>query len=162
MMLDSTYHPIARQAAATVYPIDAPPVGVAGETQANQNVAAIPSVIDQSPGSGMTINSAILTGNTPTTTSYNSGGAQNLVRMEEDWYHTHLTMNLIGSLGQLFTSDYFTGPYESNSSLAAIGGDVVYEQPTTRNVVYDTNFSTRTPAGTPATTTFQIGPFFTW
>jgi hypothetical protein len=71
-------------------------------------------------------------------------------------------MNLIGSLGQLFTSDYFTGPYRGNASLASIGGDNIYEQPTTRNVVYDTNFSTRTPAGTPATTTFQIGPFFTW
>jgi hypothetical protein len=164
-------NPTGRQAQPTTYPIVAPPVGVAGETNANVNsiglsqVTAISSYIDASPGVGMTINSAILTGNTPSTTgsgSYNSGGAQNLVRMEEDWFDNGLTMNLIGSLGQLFTSDYFTGPYRGNASLASIGGDNIYEQPTTRNVVYDTNFSTRTPAGTPATTTFQIGPFFTW
>jgi len=158
-------NPTGRQAQPTVYPIAAPPIGVAGETQANQVVTQIPSVIDASPGSGMTINAAILTGNTPTTTgsgSYNSGGAQNLVRMEEDWFDNNLTMNLIGSLGQLFSSDYFTGPYRGNAALAAIGGDNIYQQPTTRNVIYDTNFSTRTPAGTPATTTFQIGPFFTW
>jgi hypothetical protein len=164
-LYDSSGNPLGRQATATTYPINPETNLVTNEAQANTQVAAIPSYIDASPGTGMTINSAILTGNTPSTSgtgSYNSGGVQNLVRMNEDWFDNGLTLNLIGSLGQLFSSDYFTGPYRGNASLSAIGGDKIYQQPTTRNVIYDTNFSTRTPAGTPATTTFQIGPFFSW
>jgi type II secretory pathway pseudopilin PulG len=131
---------------------------------------------------GMTINAAILTGNTPSyvdplnpaagpgSNSYNSGGAQNLVRMEEDWYDTGatpLTLTLQGSLGQLFSSDYFRAPYRSNSSWPGIGpggvgSDIIYEQPHTRLVNYDQSFSVRTPFGTPTTTSFTIGPFFIW
>jgi type II secretory pathway pseudopilin PulG len=124
---------------------------------------------------GMTINAAILTGNTPSyvdpsnpvagpgSNSYGSGGAQNLVRMEEDWYDnpTSLTLTLQGSLGQLFTSDYFRGPYRSNSYVASIN-DTIYSQPKNRVVNYDESFSARTPFGTPTTTSFTIGPFFFW
>jgi hypothetical protein len=134
------------------------------------------------PPNGMTINAAILTGNTPSyndpanpaanqggSLSYNSGGAQNLVRMEEDWFHvgTPLTLALQGSVGQLFSSDYVKGPYRSNSTWPGIGpggvgSDIVYQQPATRLVNYDTSFSVRTPFGTPTTSNFTIGPFFFW
>ena len=59
----------------------------------------------------MTINAAILTGNTPTNTTVTpnikSGGAQNLVRLDEDWWSPStnpaggLVLNINGSLGQL-------------------------------------------------------------
>ncbi len=114
----------------------------------------------------MTINAAILTGNTPSTTSTNSGGVQNLVRMIEDWYDpvgsgSGLTLVLNGSLGQLFTSKYFTGKYVGNG-INPIINDRVYLQPKTRTFDYDTAFKTRTPAGSPTTTNFYRGDFFFW
>jgi hypothetical protein len=130
----------------------------------------------------MTINSAILTGNTPSAgtganplTDYNSGGAQNLVRMIEDWFPPQasdgnpLTLKLDGSLGQLFTSKYFTGHYTSNANLPIFGVDggghpinPVYTQPPTRDFDYDTGFKDRAPAGAPTTTGFTRGDFFFW
>lgn len=144
---------------------------IVGGNYVGRQAAPDPTPVDPtilaSPGlESMTINAAILTGNTPSTSgtgAYGSGGAQNLVRMEEDWYDPDggLTLNLKGSLGQLFNSDYFDGPYR-NGPVSWMGGDAVYAQPTTRNVVYDSTFGTRTPYGSPTTTTFTIGPFFSW
>src|SRR5271165_3265011 len=111
--------------------------------------------------SGMTINAAILTGNTPSTVTTNSGGVQNLVRMEEDWWTPQLTLTLDGSLGQLFVSDYFRGDYVGNSFQAGIG-DRVYIQPATRNMLYDSGFKQRAPSSTPKTTSFTRGDFFFW
>jgi hypothetical protein len=115
---------------------------------------------------GMTIQAAILTGNTPSTPngtpSYNSGGVQNLVRMEEDWWSNGLTLTLDGSLGQLFVSDYFKGNYLGNSLNATLG-DKVYVQPLVRTVQFDgKTFNNHPPAGTPVTTTFSRGDFFNW
>ena len=109
----------------------------------------------------MTVNAAILTGNTPSTLTTNSGGVQNLVRMEEDWWTPQLTLTLNGSLGQLFVSDYFKGDYVGNTFQAGIG-DRVYIQPSTRNMLYDTGFKTRSPNSTPTTTSFTRGDFFFW
>jgi len=134
--------------------------------QNTQKIANRPSNADGS-GSIMTINAAILTGNTPSNTSgnINSGGVQNLVRMIEDWYDpnppTGLTLTLNGSLGQLFTSKYFTGDYVGNGHQAAIN-DSVYIQPKTRNFSYDLGLKQRQPAGTPTTTNFARGDFFYW
>lgn len=130
------------------------------------------------PPHGMTINAAILTGNTPSyvdaadnSQSYSSGGAQNLVRMEENWYNpgNPFTLALQGSVGQLFSSDYVKGPYRGNGAVAGINPDgvpthtdVIYQQPATRLVNYDTSFSVRTPFGAPTTSNFTIGPFFFW
>jgi hypothetical protein len=116
-----------------------------------------------SPGTvgGMTINAAILTGNTPSTSDTNSGGVQNLVRMEEDWWTPQLTLTLNGSLGQLFVSDYFKGAYVGNGVQPSIN-DKVYVQPAIRNMDYDTGFKTRSPNSTPTTTSFTRGDFFFW
>jgi hypothetical protein len=133
------------------------------------------------PG-GMTVNAAILTGNTPTISGgsapNNSGGAQNLVRMIEDWYYPNPTgatntdgspvgMNLTlnGSLGQLFISKYFDGEYKSGmqQALGTISPGVydrVYIQPKTRKLIYDTNFKVRSPAGSPSTPSYNRGPYF--
>jgi hypothetical protein len=91
----------------------------------------------------------------------NSGGVQNLVRMEEDWWSPQLTLTLDGSLGQLFVSDYFKGDYVGNSFQASIN-DRVYIQPATRNMDYDAGFKTRSPNSTPTTTSFTRGDFFFW
>src|ERR1022692_3808871 len=138
------------------------------------NRVAVPSapVVNSWPGTfnmtpsngtsnGLTINAAILTGNTPSTLTMNSGGVQNLVRMEEDWWGPGLTVTLDGSLGQLFASDYFRGPYVGNSFQASIG-DKVYIQPTTRNLDYDANFKNHAPNSTPKTTSFTRGDFYFW
>jgi hypothetical protein len=110
---------------------------------------------------GMTVNAAILTGNTPSTSDTNSGGVQNLVRMEENWWGPQLTLTLDGSLGQLFTSDYFRGAYVGNAYQPTIF-DSVYIQPAVRNMDYDTGFKTRSPNSTPTTTSFSRGDFFFW
>ena len=113
---------------------------------------------------GLTIQAAILTGNTPTTIDFNSGGVQNLVRMEEDWWTPQLTLTLNGSLGQLFSSKYFTGPYVSNALLTGPGtiNDKVYTQPLVRNVLFDSQFNDYSPASTPKTTNYSRGDFFNW
>ena len=118
---------------------------------------------------GMTVNAAILTGNTPSTATTNSGGAQNLVRMIEDWYYpvepdgSHLSLTLDGSLGQLFTSKYFAGSFAPGIQAGlGVGSNYVYIQPRTRNFIYDVNFKDRTPAGAPTTTAFTRGDFFFW
>jgi hypothetical protein len=132
--------------------------------------AAVPSPGDPtpSPNGGMTINAAILTGNTASTTTggptgdgFNSGGVQNLVRMEEDWWSSQLQLTLDGSLGQLFVSKYFTGPYVGNAFQSNIN-DNVYVQPKYRNVNFDSNFQQHAPSGTPTTTGFARGDFFYW
>ena len=108
---------------------------------------------------GLTINAAILTGNTPTNgTLVSSGGAQNLVRYLEDWWDPNLEVKLNGSIGQLFTSKYFTGAY---TGLMA-NGDHVYYQPRVRNLNYDSSLASRPPALSPKTTSFSLGDYFFW
>ena len=144
------------------------PAGPSPNVPANNSVSpAVPA----NPGTpdGMTVNAAILTGNTPSTTTYNSGGVQNLVRMIEDWYDpnptgTGLQLTLNGSLGQLFTSKYYTGAYKGNGVQASLpaANDRIYLQPRTRNFDYDAGFKSRLPAGSPTTTNFARGDFFFW
>jgi hypothetical protein len=135
---------------------------------------------------GMTVNAAILTGNTPTSGNSGSGGAQNLVRMIEDWYYPYtgsgepvtptgtldsqqqaggagMTLTLNGSLGQIFTSKYFSGAYASGTQNGLGAGNRVYIQPKSRVLTFDPVFKAGyTPAGSPSTTGFARGPFFNW
>jgi type II secretory pathway pseudopilin PulG len=155
------YYPLTT---ASILARDPPPTGT---TEANQPLSGIPptlTTLGVPSGGGMTINAAILTGNTPsdTNTDQNSGGVQNLVRLEENW--TGLNLCLVGSVGQLFTSDYFRGPYLGNQPIASLSpaNDVIYSVPANRFVIYDPNLSTRTPNGTPTTTSFTLGSFFFW
>jgi hypothetical protein len=171
-----------RVAEPTSYPII--PGQLTGTTYSASDQVTATDYADSltGPPSGMTINAAILTGNTPsyvdpadiyandgTSQSYSSGGAQNLVRMEEDWNANALTLVLQGSVGQLFSSDYVKAPYRTNGPWPGINPDgvpshtdVIYQPPSTRLINYDTSFSVRTPFGAPTTSNFTIGPFFFW
>ena len=117
---------------------------------------------------GMQIYAAILTGNTPTNTTVSpeikSGGAQNLVRLIENWYSDPhgLELSITGSLGQLFSSDFFQGAWPGTGNYAALGNNPAYLQPHQRNFSYDLHFQQRTPAGSPSTTSFHKGNFFFW
>lgn len=111
----------------------------------------------------ITINSAILTGNTPTASGFNSGGVQNLVRLLEDWSgaETHIK----GSMGQLFHSKFMTevfrGP-DKPLTRSADAGDSVYWTPASRTLEFDEDLARRPPAWTPTTTEFHRGDFFVW
>ena len=129
---------------------------------------------------GLVVNSAILTGNTATvppdpsqgSAGNNSGGAQNLVRLVEDWWYPSatdsnghsvgLSLTLNGSIGQLFQSKYFKGKFVKSSAAVAAGLDPVYYQPHARNINFDKKLATQPPAGTPTTTKFARGDLFTW
>jgi hypothetical protein len=81
--------------------------------------------------------------------------------VESDGNHLSLTLN--GSLGQLFTSKYFSGAFAPGIQSHLSGSNnYVYIQPRTRNFNYDTGFKNRTPAGAPTTTGFTRGDFFFW
>jgi hypothetical protein len=149
-----------------------------GPTPATPSASNPINAADNGTTYGMTINAAILTGNTPTSGNSTSGGAQNLVRMIEDWYYPYtssgqgsenvsggpgMTLNLNGSLGQIFTSKYFSGPYASGTQNGLGAGNRVYIQPKNRFFTFDPVFKAGyTPASSPSTTGFARGPFFNW
>jgi hypothetical protein len=149
-----------------------------GPTPATPSASNPINAADNGTPYGMTVNAAILTGNTPTTGDTTSGGAQNLVRMIEDWYYPYtdsgqgaeylpggagMTLTLNGSLGQIFTSKYFSGAYASGQQNGLGAGNRVYIQPKTRNFNFDAVFKAGyTPASSPSTTGFARGPFFNW
>jgi type II secretory pathway pseudopilin PulG len=148
--------------------IDGTPSRWAAPSTTQPANGAIPSIAPL-VSNGMQINAAILTGNTPSTSSTNSGGVQNLVRMVEDWYtpggSTGLELVLNGSLGQLFTSKYFQGAYLGNGIKSGLPNtnDRIYLQPKTRVFDYDSaTFQKYSAAGSPTTTNFARGDFFFW
>ncbi len=94
----------------------------------------------------------ILTGNTPTKEGGNSGGAHNLVRLMEDW--SGRTITLKGSIGQLFTSKYFTSPFP-----LTLG--TVYNPPANRVMVFDQTIANSPPPGSPTTVSFSRGVLIT-
>jgi hypothetical protein len=139
------------------------PTSWTGGTMLNPVNASDPGTLN-----GMTVNSAILTGNTPTSGNVGSGGAQNLVRMIEDWYSPNfanggMTLTLNGSLGQIFTSKYFSGAYAPGVQNGLGTNNRVYIQPKTRVFSFASVFKAGyTPASSPSTTGFARGPFFNW
>lgn len=116
------------------------------------------------PATSVTINSAILTGNTPSdpTTNENSGGVQNLIRLLENWSGQSLTIE--GSLGQLFTSRYMTGRFRGNNYNISSSGDAdyVYQLPEPRTLIFDQVLANQPPSWSPSTTTYSRGEFFIW
>jgi hypothetical protein len=101
----------------------------------------------------LTINAGLLTGNIASDNAGSSGGAQNLVRYLEDWTGRTVTFN--GSLGRLFQSAHFVAPYAGSIAVS-------YYQPSNRNFEYDLNMRSFRPPGSPETTAFSRGSFFTW
>jgi len=102
------------------------------------------------PGT-ITVNAGLLTGNTRTTSFRYSGGAQNLVRYLEDW--TGLNVNFVGSMARVFQPTKFT------TIFGGVGS--TYWAPA-RSWSFDHNILLYNPPGTPTSTSFSRGTFFTW
>lgn len=140
---------------------------------AGWNDAQATSALSARPASAdIVINSAILSGNTPTQPDASgnytydsagrmqnsSGGVQNLVRYLEDWYYTSHNSVLKGSLVQLFYSKYFNSKFKPSGV-----ADNVYLQPISRQLVFDSALASNPPNGVPASVTkYYRGDLFEW
>lgn len=104
-----------------------------------------------------TVNTAVVSGYTATTSTASSGGAQNLIRLLENWgdpgddpYHpTPMNFTYQGSLMQSFISKEFDGAWSVGSN---------YANPN-RQVRFNPAFLTTPPKATPLTVVFVRG---TW
>jgi hypothetical protein len=123
------------------------------DANASAAITSRVAVANPSDASDLTVNfnAGLLTGNIPSTATASSGGAQNLVRYLEDW--RGINVNYYGSIGRLFTSTKFTAPFG--------GTGTVYWFPN-RSFGFDHNILLYAPPGTPNTTSFSRGSFFTW
>ncbi len=124
----------------------------------NWNDANASKALNTRIAKSTTINAAVLSGNVPTPDVANkanksSGGAQNLIRFLEDWYEGH-SFTLNGSLGQLFNSRYFRGVFVDQSAAGA-----PYGAPT-RHFIYNEDFKSKPPPGSPAETIYSRGDYF--
>ncbi|MEP6669918.1 MAG: hypothetical protein ABJF10_12240 [Chthoniobacter sp.] len=81
-----------------------------------------------------TVNTAIVAGNVPTTSSSYSGGIENFTRFHEDWGAAYFT--IYGALALLYDSEQATHPW-SNASYS----------PPSRRWYYDTNLQNSNPPG---------------
>jgi hypothetical protein len=104
----------------------------------NWNDSQSNAVLSSRLATTTTINTAIVSGIVPTSNGSYSGGAENFIRLLEDWRTQ--TFNYQGSMVQLYYSVTATAP------LAAVGS-TVYKSPSTANFVYDTNFASSYPPG---------------
>jgi len=82
----------------------------------------------------LTINSALLVGTTPASSTEFSGGAQNIVRYLEDWGYdadskTYRNVTFNGSFGRLFDSKMMCRPWKQPGT--------IYVQPKLRNYNFD-------------------------
>ncbi len=134
----------------------------------DERLASMPSDTTSTGNKVMKVNSAILTGNTASTSDpdlpmdktsrTNSGGVQNLVRMLEDWDYGAVDLEIKGSLVQLFESEYMTGIFRDYD----FDGNRTYYQPATRTLEFDKQLANNPPSWTPSTTEFHRGDLFTW
>ena len=71
------------------------------------------SLLDKSEriASSTTVNTVIVAGNVPTTTSSYSGGIENFTRFHEDWSDAYFT--IYGALALLFDSEQATRPWSA-------------------------------------------------
>ena len=94
--------------------------------------------------SSTTINTAIVAGNVPTTTSSYSGGIENFSRFHEDWSGDYLT--IYGALALVFNSEQATGPWNAASY-----------SPPNRRWYYDTLLQDHNPPGFRVARTYERG-----
>lgn len=144
----STTQPASNTAASYVPPVDRPSPFVSGYSHpASAVVGDAVNILSNNwndansllPKSSRlafntTINTAIVAGNVPTTTSSYSGGVENFVRFHEDWSNDYLT--IYGALALLYDSAQATRPW----SLADYS-------PPNRRWFYDTLFMDSNPPG---------------
>jgi hypothetical protein len=108
------------------------------------------AISERVAGANITIQAGLLTGNTPTVPGRASGGAQNLVRLIEDWGGRRITLR--GSIGQLFHSRYFTGAFPTT-----LGS--VYNLPASRVMEFDPQLAEAPPPGRLGTINFLRGDY---
>ncbi|MGB8356626.1 MAG: hypothetical protein WCD79_22200, partial [Chthoniobacteraceae bacterium] len=97
-----------------------------------------------------TINTAIVSGNVPTTTSNYSGGIENFPRLLEDWSNQNLT--IYGSFALLYNSEQATQPWKDTG---------VYYNAPSRHWFFDSTLQTSNPPGFPAAYSYTRGPWKT-
>jgi hypothetical protein len=100
----------------------------------------------------MTINAAIITGNSSTTSAQRSGGVQNLVRYLEDW--SGKQVKFYGAVARLFDSKHFSTAFKSSGDVAD-----VYNQPD-RLFQFNTNLVDDGIAGVPNAPTISRGTYY--
>jgi hypothetical protein len=105
----------------------------------------------------ITINSALISGNTPSGTGTTSGGVQNLVRYLEDWTGGSRSATFHGSLSELFKSVHFTSNYVPNGTAGN-----VYTNPTPRVFDFDLDLADTPPALSPKSSSYFRGEHFTY
>jgi hypothetical protein len=93
------------------------------------------SSIGRPASANTTVNAALVSGNVPSNASY-SGGAENFVRLLEDWNGKRFSY--YGSMVQIYNSVQATGKWQA--------GAVIYKQPKLF-WFYDNNFLTTPPPG---------------
>ena len=94
--------------------------------------------------SNTTINTAIVAGNVPTSSSSYSGGIENFTRFHEDWNGDYLT--IYGALALLFDSAQAKGPWSAASY-----------SPPSRRWYYDTLLQDSNPPGFRVARTYERG-----
>ena len=115
---------------------DAITVLSAGWNDATSNITGLGSRV---ASANITINAALVAGNVPSNGTKYSGGAENFIRLLEDW--TNKSICYYGSMVQM---------YRSNQAIGFWNGDgaTVYAPPTTSKFYYDdATFSTAVPPG---------------
>ena len=94
-----------------------------------------------------TINTALISGIVPTSSTAYSGGVENFIRLLENWSGYRLTY--YGSMINLYASQQATAPWGNSNYYAAAN----------RNWYFDTNFTdpTKLPPGTPSIRSIKRG-----
>jgi hypothetical protein len=109
----------------------------------NKSDAKGNQVTSKRPASNTTVNAAFALGpNAESTSTYNNGGVENVIRFLEDWDGKTITYN--GSIVGLWHSQQATGAHRCCGDSAGN-----YYQAPNRNWAYDTLFNTTPPPGTP-------------
>lgn len=97
--------------------------------------------------SNTTVNTAIVAGNVPTTSSAYSGGVENFPRLLENWNgSTYLTIH--GSFGMLYDSEQATSPWKATGN---------YYNAPSRRWFFDTSLQDKNPPGFPLAYTYSMG-----
>ena len=94
-----------------------------------------------------TINSAIVAGNVPTTSSAYSGGIENFPRLLEDW-SSSLYLTIHGSFGLLYDSEQATGVWQNTGN---------YYNAPSRRWFFDPTLQDKNPPGFPVAYAYGMG-----
>jgi Tfp pilus assembly protein PilX len=134
----SSYTPPSDTPSPVVGTYNRAPAAVVGDAinilSNNWNDANSPSDMSSRVATSTTVNTALVAGNVPTTSSSYSGGIENFTRFHEDWSSAYFT--IYGALAQLYDSEQAKGTW-ANSSY----------NPPNRRWYFDDNLQNNNPPG---------------